>query len=294
MSTMTTATTKSNLAVEQAQAARRGAAAPVHLGHDEMHRVSLTPFRTQLPTARAALQDITSAVAAACAATSNGTVNAKPPPPPQQQQIEQQKALDVNSSCAARPSAPPHQVRPNVAVVRPNQSAPPPTLPQQQPQFVSKRPLVVDDDALFASLDVDALCNNAAVSKNPPRAPLARSAAVIDNDDDVFANIDVDRVAREYQSNKGRAAVVASANAAPPYAAPPPTANFVAPNSLSAMSAPSSAMAPTTTSSAAPFSRRGYYATLTVERLTEMRNKMAQLVDDLIMSNVAARDESAE
>lgn len=272
-------TTKSNLAVEQAQAAKRGAAAPVHLGYDEAHRASLTPFRTLLPSARAALQDITSAVAAACAATNNGTVNAKPPP--------QVSTTESNVSCVpVRPasSAPPHQVRPTQA--RPISNAPPP-----QWSSTPKRPLVVDDgdDALFAALDVDALCNNAAVLKNgASHTPVARGGAVVDNDDDdddVFANIDIDRVAREYQSNKRAATAVL--NAPPPPL--PVRANFVAP-----VSAPSNSTASTSSTAAAPFTRRAYYATLSLERLTEMRNKMSQLVDDLIMSNVATRDESAE
>lgn len=274
---MTTTTTKSNLAAEQALATKRGAMAPAHLGHDDMHRASLTPFRTQLPTARAALQDITSAVAAACAATNNGTVNTKPPPPPPPPQLQPQPIApqQVPTSTAA---APPHQVR-----VRPIPNNAPPQQQQQQQQFVSKRPLVVDDgdDALFAALDVDALVSTTAISKNgasnQSRAPISRS---LDNDDDVFANFDIDRVAREYQSSKGRVA-----------AAPPTTSTAAASRPSVSSAVPTT---PSTTTAAAPFTRRSYYATLSLERLTEMRNKMAQLVDDLIMSNVATRDESAE
>jgi hypothetical protein len=269
-------TTKSNLALEQANAVKRGAAIPAHIGHDEIHRASLASFRTQLPPARAALQDITSAVAAACTATNNGTTNTKIPlplPPPPRQQQQQQVVPKMNELS--------HQVRSNNIQAQPAQPLP----------NVSKSSRISmindDDDALFAALDdeqllgVSGLKNGA--SARPP--PIARPA--LDNDDDVFANIDVDLVAREYQSRRAANA----ATAASTVAFTTPSRAIVSSAMPISTSSASSASTPTST---AGFTRRTYYASLSIERLTEMRDKMSKLVDELIMSNVAARDENAE
>lgn len=132
-----------------------------------------------------------------------------------------------------------------------------------------------DDDALFAALDDEQLLG---LKNGASARPLPITRSAIDNDDDVFANIDVDLVAREYQSRRAAAAVT-------------PSRAIVSSDVPLSMSSTVSASTP---SSTAGFTRRTYYASLSIDRLTEMRDKMAKLVDDLIMSNVAARDENAE